>query len=113
MSDLESIRKRLLTESPQKRIGHLATDLLRIANFIESGSMNVAKPIIRESKFMAEWIAPEADFETKQLLAEVQTFLALKEISWPNWINNSHEITATASTVRNWSHDLLNHSGLV
>ncbi len=102
-----------MTESPQMRIGHLAADLLRVANFIESGSMNIAKPIIRESKFMAEWIAPDSDFETKQLLAEVQTFLALKEIRWSDWINDSHEVTATASTARNWSHDLLNHSGLV
>ena len=113
MNDLESIRQRLMREEPKRRLGHLAADLLRIANFIESGSANEAKPIIRESKWFAEWIAPEANLETQQLLATAQSFLALKEIQWPVWIKNAEEVRATASTVRSWSNDLLKQSGLL
>lgn len=102
-----------MRETPQRRLGHLAADLLRIANFIESGSANEAKPIFRESKWFAEWIAPEADLETQQLLISTQCFLALKEIQWSSWIENSEEVHATASTVRNWSNDLLMRSGLL
>lgn len=113
MNDLESVRQRLLREEPKRRLGHLAADLLRVANFIESGSADEAKPIIRESKWFAEWIAPEANLETQQLLSETQSFLALKEIQWPNWIHNPKEVSATASTVRLWSQYLLKQSGLL
>lgn len=113
MNDLEQIRQRLMREEPKKRLGHLAADLLRIANFIENGSANEAKSIIRESKWFAEWIAPEADLETQQLLASTQSFLALKEIQWSFWIQNVQEVQATASTMRDWSSELLKQSGLL
>lgn len=113
MNDLEQIRKRLMREAPKRRLGHLAADLLRIANFIESGSANEAKPIIRESKWFAEWIAPDVDLETQQLLITAQRYLALKEIQWPFWIKNAKEVHTTASTVRSWSNDFLKQSGLL
>ena len=113
MNDLECIKQRLMREEPKRRLGHLAADLLRIANFIESGSANEAKPIIRESKWFAEWIAPEVDLETQQFLVCVQSYLALKEIQWPFWIRNKQEIEATASAVREWSTELLKRSGLI
>jgi hypothetical protein len=113
VNDLESVRQRLMREEPRRRLGHLAADLLRIANFIESGSAEDAKPIIRESKWFAEWIAPEADLETQQLLVTAQIFLALKEVQWPFWIQDKQAIHSTASTVRNWSQEFLNRSGLL
>lgn len=112
MNDLEPIRQRLMREEPQRRLGHLAADLLRIANFIESGSANEAKPIIRESKWFAEWIAPEADLKTQQLLSEIQSFLAWKEADWPFWISNSKQVQTTASTIRVWSNHLLETASL-
>lgn len=112
MNDLESIKKRLMREKPKRRLGHLAADLLRIANFIESGSANEAKPIFRESKWFAEWIAPETDLKTQRLLADAQSFLAYQELDWSNWITTSEAISNTASTVRIWSNELLKHSGI-
>lgn len=113
MNDLDSIKQRLLREEPRRRLGHLAADFLRIANFIESGSANEAKPIIRESKWFVEWIAPEVDLETQELLVKAQSFLALRELQWLSWIQNQREIQVTALTVRNWSNELLKLSGLV
>ncbi len=113
MKDLESIKQRLMREEPKRRLGHLAADFLRIANFIESDCANEAKPIIRESKWFAEWIAPDVNLETQQFLSEAQSFLALKEIQWPFWIENKESVHATASTVRIWSNDLLKKSGLL
>ena len=112
MSDLNSIRNRLMKESPQMRLGHLAADLLRISNFIESGSANEAKPIFRESKWFAEWIAPESDLKTQQLLADAQSFLAYQELDWSNWTAKEESVTSTAATVRLWSNELLKQSGL-
>ena len=112
MSDLNSIRNRFMKESPQMRLGHLAADLLRIANFIESGSANEAKPIFREGKWFAEWIAPEVNFETQQLLANAQSFLVLKEIQWPVWVSDIEQMHSTASTIRAWSNNLLEQAGL-
>jgi len=102
-----------MREDPRRRLGHLAADLLRIANFIESGSANEAKPIIRESKWFAEWIAPEVDLETQELLVDAQCFLALREVQWPSWIQQEQEIRSTVSTVKNWSKELLKRSGLL
>ena len=112
MSDLNSIRNRLMKESPQMRLGHLAADLLRIANFIENGSANEAKPIFRESKWFAEWIAPGSDLRTQQLLADAQSFLAYQELDWSNWTAKAESVASTATTVRIWSNELLKQSGL-
>lgn len=100
-----------MREEPKMRLGHLASDLLRIANFIESGSANQAKPIFRESKWFAEWICPETDLETQQLLSIAQSFLALREIQWGSWIQDKKKVHTTASTMRNWSIQLLKRSG--
>ncbi|GEM_PF-1988275 len=113
MTDLESVKKRFLREEPAKRLGHLAADLLRVANFIETGSSNAAIPIIRESKFMAEWSAPDSDPEVQGLLSEMQSFLALKEVAWNRWIQNQSEVRQAASTLRYWSEEFLKHSGLL
>ena len=113
MNDLESVRQRLMRENPSNRLGHLAADLLRVANFIESGSTNEAKPIIRESKWFAEWMAPDADLETQRLLVTMQCFLALKEVRWSSWIKNKEEIQGTASTVRSWSNEFLKRGGFL
>ena len=112
MSDLNSIQNRFMKESPQMRLGHLAADLLRIANFIESGSANEAKPIFRESKWFAEWIARESDLKTQQMLADAQSFLAFQELDWSNWSTRAETIQNTANTVRIWSDELLKQSGL-
>ncbi|MBI3313361.1 MAG: hypothetical protein HYZ83_03935 [Candidatus Omnitrophica bacterium] len=100
-----------MKEEPRKRLGHLAADFLRIANFIESGSANEAKPIFRESKWFAEWIAPEVDLETQELLVNAQSFLALKEIQWLSWIQNEREVRLTVLTARNWSDEFLKRAG--
>ena len=113
MTDLESVRQRFLHEEPTKRLGHLAADLLRIANFIETGSHNAAIPIIRESKFMAEWAAPDSDPETQGLLSETQSFLAFKELQWSQWISDEAEVQQTALTIRSWSDEFLKRTGLL
>lgn len=102
-----------MREEPNRRLAHLAADFLRIANFIESQSAEAAKPIIRESKWFAEWIAPETDLKTQQFLATTQSTLALKEVQWASWIGNDAEVQSTAATVRGWSNVLLKRSGLL
>lgn len=113
MTDLEPIRQRFILEEPRKRLGHLAADLLRIANFIESGLFDEARPIVRESKFMTEWAARESNLETQELLSETQSFLALKEKQWPNWTRNEIDVLTIASAVRGWSNKFLKLSGLL
>ena len=113
MEQLEEIKNRFLQEDPKMRLGHLAADLLRIATFIETGSSSQVKPIIYESKFMAEWAAGEADIEVKGLLSEMQSFLALREHQWPAWCHDSVSCTKTSVTARLWSNKLLKRSGLL
>jgi hemerythrin-like domain-containing protein len=113
MSDLDSIKQRLMREEPRRRLGHLAADLLRIANFIERGFSNEAKPIIRESKWFAEWIAADVDFETQQLLADAQSFLAVKEVQEFYGKQSEKEMKSTAATVKDFSDEFLKRSGLL
>ena len=109
MNDLEPIRQRLMREEPRKRLGHLAADLLRIANFIESGSANEAKPILRESKWFAEWIAPDAPLETQVMLAETQLALAIWE---RGWLNGS-PVATMRDDAQQKSDELLKLAGLI
>lgn len=105
--ELEQIKDRFLKEPPTMRLGHLASDLLRIAGFLESGMISEAGPVIRESKFFAEWAAPEAGVELQSLLAEVQSFLALKELRFNACEDSSGEFEETIAHTRKWSQELL------
>ena len=94
------------------RLGHLSSDLARIASFMEIPNEEQAtKSVIHESKFFAEWTAPEADLETQMLLAEIQEFLARMETKWdssyphPEWKQNC------AQQLRDWADTLLKKAG--
>jgi len=88
------------------RIGHLASDLMRISSFSDR---NAIKDIVEESKFFIEWTAPEASFEVQAVLSEIQIALAL----WQLRLLKFSEIEGLQSIAKKWSEQLLETSSLL
>jgi len=110
---LASLRTRFLKESPRMRLGHLAADLARIASFASQGAVAQAKPIIRESKFFAEWTADQSELEVQQLLSDLQSLLARKEREISRWAENAAILQSAAKEMKRTSEELLKLAGLV
>jgi hypothetical protein len=106
------IQQRFLKENPLMRLGHLSSDLARIASFMEIPNEEQAtRSVIQESKFFAEWAASEVDLETQMLLAEIQGFLTQMEKAWNSSYKNSIWQKNCAQRLRNWADELLKRAG--
>ncbi len=78
MKDISAIRKRYISESIDKRLGHLASDLARISSFLQNVlNKKVVADILEESKYFIEWTAKDVPFDTQIFLLEIQLKLAL------------------------------------
>jgi hypothetical protein len=106
MNNLDQIKERYLKEPFNMRLGHLASDLVRISTFSDR---NAIKDIVEESKFFIEWTAPEAPFHTQELLSEIQSKLAL----WQCRLAYQKDIGELKNIARTWSKLLIEMSGLL
>jgi len=111
--NLEALHQRFLHEDAKTRLGHLASDLLKAATFIEIGSDQQAKSVIFEGKYLAEWSAGDLDSSNQSAVAEIQSYLALRELQWLKWHENPDDLKSTANSLRNWSQDLLRRGGFI
>jgi len=113
MKNLNSIQERYLKEPFNMRLGHLASDLARISNFLENSlNINAVGDILEEAKFFIEWTAPEAALQVQILLSEMQSRLALWHRHFLYQKNTSVEIEEIKKTTMNWSIELIEISGL-
>lgn len=114
MKNLEAIRTRYLKESFSMKLGHLASDLARISSFSEN-SMNIRaiEDILEESKFFAEWAAPEAPFQVQVLLSEMQPELALWQLHLQRQKGNAVKIEEWKEKTKVWSSQLIEASGIL
>lgn len=61
MKDLARLRERFLRETPERRLGNLASDLLRLSTWIRMGRDDGAiVDLIREIAWMMEWSGDHA-----------------------------------------------------
>ena len=104
---------RFMKEAPKIRLLHIAADFLRISSLLEKGMNFAIKPIVYESKHLAEWAAPELPLADQSFLSEAQSYLALKELQWDTWIANTDDKEGVSKTVRKWSNDLIKRAGIV
>jgi len=105
----ERIRQRFLRDPLPIRLGGLAADLARIASFAEDPADRAAvASLLEESKYFAEWAAPDAPLETQALLAELQVTLAVWE---RRWLNGAPDHTMQVEAQRK-SDELLTLAGL-
>ena len=114
MKNLKDIKERYCKEPFNRRLGHLASDLLRISSFLDNPKNESAvAAIIEESKFFIEWAAPEASYEVLEFFAEIQPKLAF----WQRRLSGSHRTAEVKKDLRKnakeWSSRLLHFSGLL
>ena len=108
------IQERFLKESPEMRLGHLASDLARIASFMEMQiRVEAVKDVMEESKFFAEWAARDVKPEVQIFLAEIQSFIAKKELELDSLSNNQKWKKEVSEYVRACSDGLLKKAGFI
>lgn len=114
MSNLDEIKDRYLKEPFNRRLGHLASDLMRIAGFLDNAkNRKVVVDILEESKFFIEWAAPESPSHIQELFSEMQSRLALWHRHLLMMREDSKEITELAKSARHWSMQLIQYAGVV
>jgi len=114
MTNLDEIRARYLREPFNRRLGHLASDLMRISGFLDSvKNRKIVTDILEESKFFIEWAAPDAPSHIQELLSEMQSRLALWHRHLLMMKESSGEIEELAKSAKRWSALLLQSSGLL
>lgn len=105
----ERIRERYLRDPLPIRLGGLAADLARIASFAGNPRNHRAvASLLEESKYFAEWAAPDAPLEIQEQLAEVQVSVALWQLDW----ENGQAASSIGEQAQRWSNRLLELSGL-
>lgn len=110
MKNIAQIKERYLKESFNMKLGHLASDLARIATFLDK---NATKDLIEESKFFIEWTAGEASFDVQVLLAEMQSKLALCQRRILTQKADNSDFEDLRESAKAWSERLLEISGLI
>ena len=112
MKNQIEIQKRFLEEDARMRLGHLASDLARIASLVQvQAKEETVKSVIEEGKFFAEWAAQGVELEIQIFLAEIQSFLARTELEWETLSKDTPWRVKIAERTRNWSEELLRKSG--
>ena len=114
MNHLTKIQERFLKEEDSMKLGHLASDLARIASLTEmEAGRKVLKSVLEEAKYFAEWAAtaPGVEIEIQTFLAEIQGFLAEKELELDSKFDNEDWKKLLRGQARTWSDELLNRAG--
>mgnify|MGYP001618043528 CR=1 FL=1 len=106
----DAIRERLLRDPLPIQLGSLAADLARVVSFAEdpADSQAVAS-VLEEGKYFAEWIAPNAPFETQVMLADIQRSLVRWERAW----RRGEPVPAMRQEAAQQSNELLALTGLM
>lgn len=109
MTDFKRLKQRYEQDNTAVQLGGLASNLNRIAWCAQRNEQAQSAPLFRESKYFAEWAAPQCAPEQQNLLADVQLQLAIWERGW-----GSRILPATiAQEAQQWSLKLLELSGLL
>ena len=105
-----AIRDRYLRDPLPVRLGGIAADLARVVSCaVNPKNHEAVTSLLEESKWFAEWAAPEASLETQEVLAELQVQVALWQC---RWMRGKPEASMTAQA-QAWSDRLLELAGLV
>ena len=116
MNHLVEIRERFLREENSMKLGHLASDLTRIASLTEmKAGGKVLKSVLEEAKYFAEWAAtaPGVVLETQMFLADIQGFIARKELEWEWGLDKQEWKEDFRHRTQIWSQELLERAGFL
>ena len=114
MRDFAESRKRYLSDPVPIRLGNLASNLARIADFVESLQEDDVVPnLLEESISFIEWTIGDAVPEVRKDLRTVQNRLALWQNRLAAILRNTSERMTMISEARQWSERLLADSGIL
>lgn len=110
MKDFSALRRRYAQEPSEIQVGALASNLSRIAWFMQRpDTRDKLEPIFRESKYFTEWAAESVPLELQSMLAEVQIELAL----WQRRLTQADLPPTLPAEPEMWSQRLLKAANLV
>ena len=105
MRDLARLRERFFRDSPDRRLGNLASDLLRLSTWLRMRRDEGAGALMREIAWMVEWTGEDATEE----LVDIQRELCRWRRIWP-----SHSLRSLlAFRAKQMSECVLGMSGLM
>ncbi|MBI4395169.1 MAG: hypothetical protein HY583_03120 [Candidatus Omnitrophica bacterium] len=114
MKNQLEVQKRFLQEDTNMKLGHLASDLSRLASLVEMGNKaQTIKGVIEESKFFCEWSVRDFELDIQTLLAEIQSFLSQMELQWDFLSHQNEWRESVVHKSKVWSQELLQKSGLI
>lgn len=100
------IKERYLQDDWRVRLGGLASNLARLADFAENPAhRQLVDTLLEESEHFIEWTAPDAPIEVQAKLVELQIQLALWRRKLPD--------TTFGQEARKGSTEILEMSGLL
>jgi hypothetical protein len=103
---IRDMKDRFMLEDPGSRLGHLASNLLRISELEPTaGNWPTVQRSVRESMYFIEWTVPDAPEKYRSALAGLQGKLAeISHIEHSKW--RLPESERMRATLKEWS-DLL------
>lgn len=114
MKNQLEIQRRFLKEDTPMKLGHLSSDLARIASLLNMkvGTQTV-QAVIEEAGLFAEWAgtSPGVSRETQAFLAKIQNFLSAKGQEWNSSNQNPVWRKEAADCLRSWADELLKEAG--
>ena len=112
--DSSESRNRYLSDPVSIRLGNLASNLARIADFAESLQEDDGVPnLLEESISFIEWTIGDAAPEVKKDLRTVRNRLALWQNRLAAILRNTSERMTLISEARQWAERLLADSGIL
>lgn len=109
-----AIRERYMSDSPQLRLGGLASNLARIKSFSEhSGHKEEVARLVEESAFFIEWTAADVDAVQGVALLDLQRTLVQWRRSWDSIWDHAERRAEVAKAAADWSTQLLRVAGLL
>jgi hypothetical protein len=112
--DLSALRERYMKDGLPVRLGGLAANLARVGSFSDDPEhREVVAGLLEESKLFIEWTVPEADLQVQAQLVDLRCQLARWGLHWESVWADPAQRAAVAERARDWSHRLLELSGLL
>ena len=104
------LRERFMKDPVERRLGSIASDLVRLANLAKIGNAGkeAFNNVLDEVKFFTEWSARDLHPEAQEKILNLQRVMV-------SWISSSSPERAMniEHEARNWSKDILSVSGLL
>ncbi len=81
MRDLSRLRTRFLRDEPARRLGNLASDLLRLSTWLRMGrDEETIRNLVREIAWMMEWLEEAANGEVADMQRELCRWRRLRPL---------------------------------